>query len=224
MPRIARIIAPNYPHHITQRGNNRSDVFFDDEDKTKYLSLLKYYSEKCSVDIWAYCLMNNHVHILAVPAERGSLSHCIGRTNLLYTQHVNLKYKRSGLLWQNRFFSTIVDTEAFLWAVVRYIEQNPVKSSLVTLPQDYPWSSCWVNITGQKNQFITVQGWLEETERESYRIFLMQKDPALDNKIRMNTSTGRPLGGEDFVAGLENQLCRKLLPGRAGRPTKSKEI
>jgi putative transposase len=224
MPRIARIIAPHYPHHITQRGNNRADVFFDDEDKTIYLSLLKDYSEKWSVEIWAYCLMTNHVHILAVPAEEGSLSRCIGRTNLLYTQHVNRKYERSGRLWQNRFFSTVVDTESYLWVVARYIEQNPVKLSLVMRPEDYPWSSCRGNVSGQNDELITKKGWLDEKKRESYRIFLTRQDPVMDQKIRINTSTGRPLGSEGFIAGLENQLCRKLLPRKAGRPRKSKEI
>ena len=134
MPRIARVIAAEYPHHITQRGNNRADVFFDDEDKEYYLQTLKQYGEKYHVNIWAYCLMTNHVHILAVPEYEESLARCVGRTNLLYTQYVNRKYKRSGRLWQNRFFSTIVEAESYLWAVVRYIEKNPMKSKLVKKP------------------------------------------------------------------------------------------
>jgi len=224
MPRIARIIAPHYPHHITQRGNNRVDVFLDDEDKAKYLSLLKEYCERLDVDVWAYCLMTNHVHILAVPASDASLSHCIGRTNLLYTQHVNRKYERSGRLWQNRFFSTIVDTESYLWAVARYIEQNPVKSALVTRPEDYLWSSCRANIRGQEDGLVSGKRWLDEKDREAYRTFLMQTDTLMDQKIRVNTSTGRPLGSEDFLSELENKLCRKILPGKAGRPKKQKEI
>lgn len=224
MARIARIIAPNYPHHITQRGNNHVDVFFDDEDKSIYMSLLKDYSEKWFVEIWAYCLMTNHVHILAVPTEEGVLSQCLGRTNLLYTQHVNRRYKRSGRLWQNRFFSTVVDTETYLWAVARYIERNSVKSSLVVRPEDYPWSSCRANISGQKDEFLTKKRWLDDEDRKSYRIFLMQQDPVMDQKIRRSTSTGRPLGSEGFVAALEKQLCRKLLPKKAGRPRRSKEI
>jgi putative transposase len=222
MPRIARIIASHYPHHITQRGNNRADVFFDDEDKATYLSFLKDYCEKWNVEIWAYCLMTNHLHILAVPAAEGSLSRCIGRTNLLYTQHVNRKYKRSGRLWQNRFFSTIVDAESCLWAVARYIEQNPVKSAIVTRPEDYPWSSCRVNIGGQGDGLVTGKGWLDEKDREAYKIFLMQQDPVMDQKIRVSTSTGRPLGSEGFIGGLEKKLCRKILPGKAGRPRKPK--
>jgi len=224
MPRIARIIAPNYPHHITQRGNNRADVFFDDEDKTTYLSLLKDYCEKLTVNIWAYCLMTNHVHILAVPADEGSLSRCIGRTNLLYTQHVNRKYKRSGRLWQNRFFSTIVDTESYLWAVARYIEKNPVKSALVERPEGYPWSSCRAHISGQGDELVTGKGWFDEKDRGTYKIFLMQQDPVMDEKIRTKTSTGRPLGSAAFIAGLETTLCRKILPGKAGRPKKPKAI
>lgn len=223
MPRVARIIAPQYPHHITQRGNNRTDVFFDDEDKAVYLTVLSNYCKKWNVEVWAYCLMTNHVHIMAVPADEISLSRCIGRTSLIYTQHVNRKYKRSGRLWQNRFFSTIVDAESYLWAVVRYIEQNPVKSKLVKRPEDYGWSSCRVNISGEGDGLVTGNGWLDEKERGAYKVFLMQQDPETDQKIRLSTSTGRPIGSEGFIAGLERKLSRKLLPGKAGRPKKMKE-
>ena len=187
---------------------------------SKYLSILKDYCEKWAIEIWAYCLMTNHLHILAVPTAEESLSRCIGRTNLMYTQHANRKYKRSGRLWQNRFFSTIVDTESYLWAVARYIEQNPVKSALVTRPEDYPWSSCRVNISGQGCGLVTGKEWLDEKDRGAYKTFLMQQDPVIDQKIRNSTSTGRPLGSVDFLAGLENKLCRKILPGKAGRPRK----
>ncbi|MFH1078759.1 MAG: transposase [Pseudomonadota bacterium] len=224
MPRVARIIAPQYPHHITQRGNNRTDVFFDDDDKATYLSALKNYSEQWSVKLWAYCLMTNHVHLLAVPEDGVSLSRCIGRTNLLYTQHINRKYNHSGRLWQNRFFSTIIETESYLWAVARYIEQNPVKAKLIKRPHDYHWSSCRANISGMSDGLVTGEGWLDEKERGAYEIFLMQEDPATDQKIRVSTSTGRPLGSESFTASLEIKLSRKLLPGKAGRPKKPRII
>ncbi len=102
MPRIARVVAAKYPHHITQRGNNRDDVYFDDEDRRYYLKVLDGYCEKTKVSIWSYCLMSNHVHLLAVPGRAESLALCIGRSNLMYTQYVNRKYNRSGRLWQNR--------------------------------------------------------------------------------------------------------------------------
>lgn len=224
MPRIARIVAPHYPHHVTQRGNNLADVFFDDEDKAAYLSILKNYREKLDVEIWAYCLMTNHVHLLTVPADEKSLSRCIGRTNLVYTQHVNRKYKRSGRLWQNRFFSTVVDSETYLWAVARYIENNPVKSALVIRPEDYPWSSCRAHVCGQNDGLIVGERLFDENDREMYRRFLTQQDPEAEREIRAKTSTGRPLGNEDFMVELESALSRKILPGRPGRPKKARAI
>ena len=131
MPRIARICAIGYPHHITQRGNNKETVFFEDEDRRFYLKTLNKYSHKWDLEIWVYCLMDNHVHILAVPQKYESLARGIGGTNLVYTQYINRKYKRSGRLWQNRFYSTIIEKESYLWAASRYIERNPVRAKLV---------------------------------------------------------------------------------------------
>jgi putative transposase len=223
MPRIARVIAARYPHHITQRGNNREDAFFTDEDKSFYLRTLKSYCEKWRVQVWAYCLMTNHVHILAVPSDEESLSRCIGSTNLLYTQYINRRYKRSGRLWQNRFFSTIIEAEPYLWAVVRYIEQNPVKSKLVGKPEDYKWSSCRANISG-KGDLLVSDEWLGGKERAAYRKFLMQRDPEVEQEIRRATSTGRPLGSHRFVEKLELKLLRRLSPGKPGRPQKPKGL
>ena len=164
--------------------------------------------------------MANHVHILAVPKYEESLSRSVGRTNLLYTQYVNRKYKRSGRLWQNRFFSTIVETESYLWAVVRYIEKNPMKSKLVKKPEDYKWSSCKSNISGEGNGQLSKQGWLDLMK--TYRRFLIQQGPETEQKIRHATSTGRPLGSEGFMKKLELKLSRRILPGKAGRPKKEK--
>jgi putative transposase len=218
MPRIARVVAAQYPHHVTQRGNNRADVFFDEEDKAFYIKTLKDYSQKYEVKIWAYCLMPNHVHLLVVPAKEASLARCIGRTNLIYTQHINKKYNRSGRLWQNRFFSTIVDEEAYLWAVVRYIELNPVKAGHAEKPEQYQWSSCRASISGRSDALINGHGWLDDSNRSEYKKFLLQQDPVMEEQIRRATSTGRPLGGEYFIKNIENKLARRLFPCRAGRP------
>ena len=148
MPRIARLCTEGYPHHITQRGNNKDTVFFNDEDRRFYLEVLHRYKNKYGMNILAYCLMGNHVHVLAVPEMQTSLARSMGGTNLLYTQYINRKYKRSGRLWQNRFFSTIVDEESYLWAVARYIEQNPVRAKLVKKAEDYPWSSARAHVLG----------------------------------------------------------------------------
>ncbi len=147
MPRIARIIAPGYPHHITQRGNNRATVFFDDEDRRTYLKLLSAYAHKHSLQIWAYCLMDNHIHLLAVPETETALARGIGLTNQVYTQYLNRKLTQSGRVWQNRFFSCVVGSEQYLWAVARYIERNPLKVGLAERVDDYQWSSAKAHLT-----------------------------------------------------------------------------
>ena len=107
-------------------------VFFDDEDRQTYLKLLAGYAQKHRVQIWAYCLMSNHIHLLAVPATETSLARGIGLANQVSTQYLNRKIKQTGRIWQNRFFSCVVENEQYLWAVARYIERNPVKSGLTT--------------------------------------------------------------------------------------------
>ena len=221
MPRIARVVAANYPHHVTQRGNNRADVFFDDEDRHCYLQILQRYSGKSETSIWAYCLMSNHVHLLVVPKKAESLAMCIGRTNLTYTQYINRKYKKSGRLWQNRFFSTTVDTDQYLWAAVRYIELNPIKAHLVKEPQNYDWSSCRFTLGIKRNSLVRTHEWLNNTDRTEYIKFLGQTDTKTEAKIRQATSTGRPLGDDTFLKKLEKNLSRQLLRKKAGRPRKS---
>ena len=220
MPRIARVTSPGYPHHITQRGNNREAVFFSDEDRSFYKSTLKNYCESCRVDILSYCLMSNHIHLLAVPLEEGALARCVGRTNLLYTQYINRKYHRSGRLWQNRFYSVIIDKDKYLWSVMRYIELNPVKAGIVTDPLAYSWSSCRAAVEGIEDELVKTSLWFDANERAAYGRFMMQQDQAMDEKIRRATSTGRPLGSNNFIKGLEKLLSRKLLVGKVGRPEK----
>lgn len=223
MPRIARVCAVSYPHHITQRGNNRETVFFDDEDRKFYLKTLRKYSHKWGFEIWAYCLMTNHVHILAAPQKEDSLARGIGGTNLVYTQYINRKYKRSGRLWQNRFYSAIVEEEPYLWAIARYIEQNPVRAKLIKKAEDYKWSSAKAHATGMRDDILYGKGWLGEKELETYRDFLRGEDKEAEKLIRKSTSTGRPLGTERFIKSLEKLLDRGLLPKKAGRPKKKKD-
>ena len=222
MPRIARVCAIDYPHHITQRGNNGDAVFFDNEDREFYLKALSRYSQHWDVDIWAYCLMTNHVHILSVPRKEGSLARGMGSTNLVYTQYINRKYKRSGRLWQNRFFSTVIEEESYLWTVVRYIERNPVRAGLVQRAEDYRWSSCDAHVSGFNDPILSVKDWLEEDDIQAYREFLIADDRETEKSIRKATATGRPLGGVSFIQLLEKELGRSLLPKKAGRPKKEK--
>jgi len=155
MPRIARRVAVGYPHHLTQRGNNRAPVFLDNSDYQKYLGLLLGSIQRYHLDILAYCLMKNHLHLLVVPNTEEGLARGIGLTNLSYTQYFNRKYERSGRIWQNRFFSCIVGSDYYLWAVARYIENNPVKSGLVTRADEYRWSSASFHCNGGTDDVVS---------------------------------------------------------------------
>ena len=221
MPRIARIVAPGYPHHVTQRGNNRATVFFDDEDRHTYLKLLAKYSEKFALQIWAYCLMDNHIHLLAVPEKEDSLARGVGLTNQVYTQYLNRKLKQSGQVWQNRFYSCIVENNDTLWTVARYIECNPLKVNLADNAEEYRWSSAKAHITGSKDELLYNPSWLAEQDRASYVDFICQSDDEAEKLLRTATRTGRPFGSESFIDGMEFLLNRTLRPRKAGSPKKS---
>jgi putative transposase len=157
-----------------------------------------------------------------VPKQEESLAKGIGRTNLVYTQYINRKYKRSGRLWQNRFYSTIIEKEPYLWAVARYIERNPVRVKLVKKVEAYKWSSAKAHIMGIRDDLLS-KTWLDDKEQKAYKVFMMEEGGEVDMLIRKATSTGRPLGTERFIKTLEKLLDRGLLPKKAGRPKKKKE-
>jgi len=218
MPRIARIIAAGYPHHITQRGNNRATVFFDDDDRQTYLNLLAGYAQKHHLQIWAYCLMSNHIHLLAMPETEIALSRGIGLTNQVYTQYLNRKMKQSGRIWQNRFFSCVVENDQHLWTVGRYIERNPLKAGLVESAETYRWSSAKAHMTGATDSLLGADSWLSSQERGMYAEFVRTEDGETDNAIRRATRTGRPFGSENFINMLEFRLNQPLKPRTPGRP------
>jgi putative transposase len=220
MPRIARIIAAGYPHHITQRGNNRATAFFDDEDRETYLKLLTDYSHKHDLQIWAYCLMDNHVHLLAVPETETALARGVGLTNQVYTQYLNRKRTQSGRIWQNRFFSCAVESKQYLWAVARYIERNPLKVGLAERPDDYRWSSAKAHLAGVQDAVLGTATWLDPSEMAAYAEFVQTEHEEMAEAIRKATRTGRPFGSESFIDMLEHRLGQAIRPNKAGRPRK----
>ena len=219
MPRIARVVAVGLPHHVTQRGNNRCDVFFDDDDRRFYLWTLAQSRRKYAVDIWGYCLMDNHMHALAVPHEPDSLARCFAGTNLIYTQHTNRKQGRSGRLWQNRFFSCPVDKDEYLWPVLRYIDRNPIRARLVSKAWDYRWSSARHHVTGEADALLNEPDWLlAELRERKYRSYLKNEPEELMSEIRRSAGTGRPLGNAAFLSALESRLSRVIGVKKRGRP------
>src|SRR5882672_3875733 len=140
MPRSHRITLPGFPHHVTQRGNRRANVFLDDSDRHIYLKMLVKRCIEYSLRIWAYCLMDNHVHLIAVPDREDSLSLALQQLHSGYATYFNLRHSKSGHLWQGRFKCAVMDS-AHLWNGVRYVERNPVRAGIVARAQDYTWSS-----------------------------------------------------------------------------------
>ena len=159
MPRIARIIVENYPHHVIQRGINRSEIFLDNSDHRLFLANLKKLSTRFSVKIWAYCLMQNHFHLLLVPVNTHGMSKFIHGLTFKYAQHFNKKYGRTGHLWENKFFSCPVDKDSYLWSVTKYIENNPVRAKLAANAEEWIWSSARAHINNEKTcSWITLIG------------------------------------------------------------------
>jgi putative transposase len=153
MARIARVVAPGYAHHITQRGKRRQQVFFGDADYRAYLDLLEEWCARHEVEVWAYCLMANHVHVMAVPHSQEGLAKAIGETHRRYTRLVNFREGWRGYLWQGRFASFPLERSHGV-ACARYIELNPVRAKLVDEPEAWAWSSARAHITGKYDGLI----------------------------------------------------------------------
>lgn len=223
MPRRARIVAAGYPHHIVQRGNNKAKIFFDNHDRITYLSLLKKYISECGLKLHAYCLMDNHVHLLVVPLYDYSIARAMQKLSLTFTQYFNKKYKRTGRLWECRFHSSLIDRETYLWSVCRYIERNPVSAHIVDNPIQYKWSSAGFNTTDLKSSFIEPI-WQSLGEREEYSRLL--NTPANETgveKIRKATYREKPLGTEEFLNQIAKTLGIVINMRPRGRPLKLKK-
>ena len=148
MARLARVIAPGMPHHVTQRGNPRQQTFFGEEDYQHYLELMAQFCRAEQVAIWAYCLMPNHVHLIVVPQSAESLRRAIGEAHRRYTRRINFREGWPGHLWQGRFASFVMDEDHLLTAA-RYVELNPVRAGLVQAPSRYRWSSAAAHLRGR---------------------------------------------------------------------------
>ena len=140
MSRVARVVVPGFPHHVTQRGNRGADVFEVDDDRRAYLRFLKQYADRHGLAVWAYCLMTNHIHLVVVPEREDSLGPALRDAHTVYALYFNTRTELSGHVWQGRFHSCPMD-ESHLWAAVRYVERNPVRAGLAERAEKYPWSS-----------------------------------------------------------------------------------
>jgi len=196
MARIARVVAPGYPHHITQRGNRRQKTFFCEDDYRAYIKLMSESLNKHQVEIWAWCLMPNHVHLIAVPQTEEGLARAIGEAHRRYTRRINFRENWRGHLWQERFASFPMD-ESHLLAAVRYVEMNPVTVNMVERPEDYLWSSARAHLAGQDDDLVKVQPLLEMVG--NWHNFLSPLSDQDRELMQKHERTGRPLGKASFV-------------------------
>jgi putative transposase len=219
MARQARVVVAGHPHHVTQRGNRRQTVFFCDEDYALYIELLAEHAAKAGVEIWAYCLMPNHVHLILVPRDSDGLRRALGEAHRRYAAHVNAREDWRGHLWQERFHSCALDGD-HLAAAARYVENNPVRAGLVRRAEKWRWSSAAAHLAGRDDGLVRTAPLLKMIG--DWRRFLAgdEAEETLD-ALRHHGRTGRPLGDERFLARAERILDRPLRPGRPGRPRKS---
>jgi len=213
MARIARVIAPGLPHHVTQRGNRRQQTFFNDEDYHAYLDLMAEWCGKLRVKIWAYCLMPNHVHLIAVPESEDCLARAVGEAHRRYTRRINFREGWRGHLWQERFASFPMD-ENYLLAAVRYVEMNPVAAGMAVHPGEYRWSSAAAHLAGNDDQLVTVKPLLDMVG--DWQAFLRLTDEEELALLKKHERSGRPLGETSFVERLEAKTERLLRPAKRG--------
>ncbi len=214
MARIARIVGPGLPHHVTQRGNRRQTTFFTDDDYNYYLSLLGEWCTCYGVWVWSYCLMPNHVHLIVVPQQEDGLKLAIGETHRRYTRRVNFRMGWRGHLWQGRFSSCAMD-EKYLLSAARYVERNPVVAGIVSKPGDYTWSSAR-HYLGQQFDPLIQQSPLGEMVDDWSSFLAAEVDDDCRTAICRAERSGRPLGEMEFIAKLEGTLGRELIRQKPG--------
>jgi putative transposase len=222
VPRISRVVIPGLAHHVTQRGNNRQDVFLTDADRIAYLQNLKHQATKCRLEVLGYCLMTNHVHLVVVPESETALAQAIGRTHFTHAQRFNAEHGRSGHLWQGRFYSCAMEPGHELSAL-RYVEQNPVRAGLAGEAWRYPWSSAAAH-AGQPDPsgMLDPKSWQRLCGGLDWRTFLSERMPGEEySNLRRQTMTGRPLGTARFLTAAGKQLSRELQARPIGRPSRT---
>lgn len=213
--RLARVIAPGLPHYVSQWGNRREQVFFGADDYEAYLDLVGSAARRSATEVWAYCLMPNHVHFIMVPTQLDGLRATFAEAHRRYTGRINTRLRQTGHLWQGRFSSAVLD-ERHLLAAVRHLSLNPVRTGLATTAADWPWSSVGAHLSGRDDGLVMARPLLDRVD--DFAAFLAEpEDSPAVAALRRSYSTGRPVGAADWIAQLEALTARSLAPRKRGR-------
>jgi putative transposase len=224
MARFARVVVADVAHHVTQRGNARQVILSSDRDRATYLELLRHYCELHALVLLGYCLMSNHVHLIAVPRACEALAQTLKHAHGRYASYWNARNSSSGHVWQGRFYSCPLD-ETHLWRALRYVEMNPVRAGMVPEATQWPWSSAAAHCgSGAPPALLEMAHWRKRWTATEWIDYLAARESASDvATLRQYTHTGRPLGSEEFVAHLERSTLRALVPRKPGRPKKCEQ-
>ena len=229
MPRRPRMYLPGWPYHLTQRGNNRQACFVEPDNYRYYLELMQEVAGRYGVAIHAYCLMTNHIHFLVTPQSPTAISNTMKVVGSRYARYFNLRYRRTGTLWEGRHYASLIQSEKYLLTCHRYIELNPVRAGMVVRPEEYRWSSYGANAWGDNSLLKPHQEYLRlgldgESRCQAYRqLFQQQLGDADLHRIRKAAHYNQPIGDDRFRRQIEGQYGINLGQSKRGRPKKNKE-
>lgn len=228
MARKPRFRIGGMPQHLIQRGNNRQPCFFDANDRRRYLADLEEALGRHEVELHAWVLMTNHVHLLVTPPDGSALPSMMQTLGRRYVRWFNDRHERSGTLWEGRYRASLLDSEAYLLACMRYIELNPVRACMVRHPRDYRWSSYAANALGMHDRLVTPHRvYLALRARQDRRLAAYRRlcDEALDDQvvaaIRATVNSEFVLGRDEFKSGIETVAARPVAPRRCGRRSRA---
>lgn len=227
MARQPRLAAPGYPHHVIQRGNNRQQIFLDDDDRRRFLDALRTQAREHQVAVHAYVLMDNHIHLLVTPNSVDGLPRMMQALGRGYVRHFNQRHGRTGTLWEGRYRSTVIEAERYLLACMTYIELNPVRAGMVGAPADFAWSSHGHHVGLRADPLVSphalywAMGDTPFARERAYGELISSRGHDADQKALSRAAhSGWALGSEEFLAGLGTQLNRRVEKAKPGRPPK----
>ena len=214
MPRLLRLVVPDVPYHVTQRGNHRERTFFEDGDYALYRDLLGQAARRAGTKVLCYCLMPNHVHLIVIPADPDGLRRTFADAHRRYSAFINARQRWTGHLWQGRYGAVAMD-EAHLMNAARYVSMNPVRARLCSQAQDWRWSSVAAHFAGEDDDLVEVAPLLDRYGPIDAFLGGVEDEQAT-RALRMAETSGRPVGSANWLSAIERSSGRTLQRRKPG--------